>query len=1255
MLIEIVFVISFSFIKSIDETQMQIPSTTSYDGMFVRKVSSSEIMFGCNSDTYQYDIFNDTIAEEYHDLTLCKMGSKCPLLMFTGNTPTYIISSDNGQPIIISLAAKSNSSGPSYFIDVRSINQFDDERFIFMGGEQLSASKIFAMINAKTTNTDCLNTKWYTQGAEMIVLKDKQILLLSYYNTLSTLTAIFYDNQLNKKKDITYTLYNFEGYGYFKTVELNNQNLISCYLNNDYNILCFSAIYGTETYEIQKNSTEIINECYDIDYFSLYLLNSKDVIVGCGKRIFKFRIFNYELNPQFGEFTFSGDYIDIDFTVIADNIVLFTMVKFNNINYDYYYSVYYFPFCVDKSDNIKQNKTIPLYDLLKNVNNIEHMRYISFLSLPSLGILSNGGSSVTTSQSYLISDISYFYPFSSNAEITSFNYTFTDNTFSTDFIPSNFCSFTIIICYSSCLSCSDKGDASNHHCTKCDNDNGYYRKDSVNSNCFHINEIPSNYYLDTTEAEKVYKECYQTCETCTIKGDAIENKCDTCPSDKAFHVNTTNCIIKAPIPIGYYLSYNEDGYETLYPCSLQNCSECQKDICTKCMDGFAFYDKQPDECIDVSFIPSNTYYDNDGNIYRTCYNRCLTCNDSGNYYNQNCIVCINPYTLFTEEPGNCFTEEEKQKRLCPQYILKDSNNRKVDCVDYCKNDYFYYNNQTKSCYSSPPNGYYVYNNKCVNQCPLSTTVINNYLCIDDELLIISDDSYVSTSLSKNNIKTGLNSNIKEYSNRELIVKGNDFILQTYSLNSVPEERNNISSVNLSQWEELLKRLYLIDEILIAVFEYNDTIEFYLYDTQGRELDTSLCKSIPITINKVIADTSLLNISQGMYYSKKGINIYDINDKYYTDICYYDYLNEALITLEDRYNVYSEIEALNLCPSSCSLNGINIETNKAKCECNMKTSKIQLKKNSPINNLFISTCIKKTFNHKNIRKNIPFFFFFLILIIQLVCVTLNIMNNKSIPLSAPSSTENTKTNSNHLSTNRTLINETNIFKKRIQLPYTKFDLGLVDKETIDNDSFISLFYKVVTNKSIFFFCFSSHYKKEIMTMYIIMVFNSLMINGLINFCYITNKELSFYSKGNVDLSSSFLKSFYSYIIYTVIISIMKRLSFQYDELNIVLKDCQLVLKTYYWMKYTSINQYKIYIMFCIQGIIEVIFIYSISIFYCVYQRCFNLWIIRVCLTLFLACIIFLFFSLVCCVCRLYGWKNKSKMYAVSGYIEFLILK
>ena len=96
-------------------------------------------------------------------------------------------------------------------------------------------------------------------------------------------------------------------------------------------------------------------------------------------------------------------------------------------------------------------------------------------------------------------------------------------------------------------------------------------------NCY--NETPIGYYLDINNS--LYKKCYDTCETCDIKGDNEFHNCLKCNSEFKYQLNINN-YINCYKNCSYYYYFANDNYHCTnnlscpseYPQLIQNRNEC---------------------------------------------------------------------------------------------------------------------------------------------------------------------------------------------------------------------------------------------------------------------------------------------------------------------------------------------------------------------------------------------------------------------------------------------------------------------------------------------------------------------------------------------------------------------------------------------------------------------------------------------------------------------------------------------------------
>ena len=118
-------------------------------------------------------------------------------------------------------------------------------------------------------------------------------------------------------------------------------------------------------------------------------------------------------------------------------------------------------------------------------------------------------------------------------------------------------------------------------------------------------------------------------------------------------------------------------------------------------------------------------------------------------------------------------------------------------------------------------------------------------------------------------------------------------------------------------------------------------EIYSPYNLNTTLNLSLCDKVKIEINVPV---NLNNESISLYQSlsESGYNIFDSGDKFYTDICStYTTSGGTDMTLEDRKkDIYSTSGNVTLCQSGCNFESYDIETKKAKCQCDIQTNEIE---------------------------------------------------------------------------------------------------------------------------------------------------------------------------------------------------------------------------------------------------------------------------------------------------------------------------
>ena len=562
-------------------------------------------------------------------------------------------------------------------------------------------------------------------------------------------------------------------------------------------------------------------------------------------------------------------------------------------------------------------------------------------------------------------------------------------------------------CHESCNTCSDIS-----FCETCKT--GYYHKVNKNNNiildiCY--KDTPKYYYLNT-DSNFVFKECYQTCETCFGDGTINDNKCITCRND--------------------YLNYAFD------------LAKCTQDI-DKCSNKFWFLDgtnniQCNDKCDDYIIHPGIN------NKQKNKY-QCV----------QNCQSYINPFSLSQSEQlltyrcGNdkyCITSSycelkkfKPEDKICKNIygLCADMSNDEPGTIPTeDTTDDSGTNSITDSTSDTTHSTDYNENGK------YNTTkrvkLIKYYEFEKIRFSLISDN-FILNQIEKYKLDLNkeLNAHIGEYlGGIDFITctKYKDFTITMYPLQVEDYiytnlfEMNNLSFVNFTQLFNDLK--YEIknenEQILIGLIEYEginipiNLINYFFCIYNERENIIYQIKNLNNTSsfridvayhlfnfeNSNIPDKyskNLISTIKNLHSIDEDLTFYNIDDKLYNDICYTFKSNENVdIAVEDRIKDY--YIKLSLCENNCTL--INIinkdkkENPRSLCRCQIKNDILfsndsytfinetyDIKKVKNINAL---KCVN-AFSSKNISKNYIFwiiiiFFGVLIFLFIFVCFCSN---------------------------------------------------------------------------------------------------------------------------------------------------------------------------------------------------------------------------------------------------------------------------
>ena len=274
----------------------------------------------------------------------------------------------------------------------------------------------------------------------------------------------------------------------------------------------------------------------------------------------------------------------------------------------------------------------------------------------------------------------------------------------------------------------------------------------------------------------------------------------------------------------------------------------------------------------------------------------------------------------------------------------------------------------------------LYNNKCYSSCPKGTCIsqndskLMNCITIEKNMTVFNDICFENMDKIITNIK-----NMSE--NNEEISTANGIIIHTYSTKSenieIPKEKN-YSIIYLGECEQLLKKYYNLSEntelYILGVDTPNkkenystNVFNYGVFLENGTQLDyLNICKNEKVVISSLIVKTDLVKLENASYFSDFGYDIYDENSSFYTDNCAAAYIDNNDITLKDRKKYYYP-EDVSLCNDSCTYIGVDFDTKRFICECEVSYN------SSEDNNI-----------QENNEEDISYFDYFLSLINYKIC-------------------------------------------------------------------------------------------------------------------------------------------------------------------------------------------------------------------------------------------------------------------------------
>ena len=399
----------------------------------------------------------------------------------------------------------------------------------------------------------------------------------------------------------------------------------------------------------------------------------------------------------------------------------------------------------------------------------------------------------------------------------------------------------------------------------------------------------------------------------------------------------------------------------------------------KCNKNFGLYpliyNQQSDnKCYNKSEMNNGIYFDENDEVFKPCYESCKKCDREGNSETHNCLECEPDYM---PRPGsnsilfNCVTN-------CT-YSFYFSGYGQFKCTDipFCPIEVNKYIKEKNKCIkdcSKDATYKYLFNGICLEKCP-ENTINDNFLC---KLQNYDKCTYTFKEIPK--LKNydedgGINAIVKSYmdefnytnkhislltnQNFEIVIyKDKDCYNALYNqdksnsnIRNLDEEKTfNLPIIDFQDCYDKVKNLTNITgDLIIALYEnYKNSNPFTTYSfyhpKTGEKLNgEEICKDLKITVKKNVQNNLGKNAEEKLFFIGQNINIYNISDPFYTDICFHiESPSKRDITLKDRLLEY--YPNITLCDPGCENKGIDATKEFAICEC---------KFNDIINNKFLS--------------------------------------------------------------------------------------------------------------------------------------------------------------------------------------------------------------------------------------------------------------------------------------------------------------
>ena len=193
-----------------------------------------------------------------------------------------------------------------------------------------------------------------------------------------------------------------------------------------------------------------------------------------------------------------------------------------------------------------------------------------------------------------------------------------------------------------------------------------------------------------------------------------------------------------------------------------------------------------------------------------------------------------------------------------------------------------------------------------------------------------------------------------------------------------EKEGNYPVIDLKECGDLLKSYYNLDpdtDLIILKYENNvddindKSVQYEVYAPNMTEkLNLSICTETNVNI-EIYVPVQLDEETKQLYEELKeqGYNLFDKNDKFYTDICTpFKSANGTDVSLADRYNTFYANNQLS-CQANCKYSELNLDSNYLKCDCSVvNTEEIETKESEKFSANSLTKSLFKVLKYSNYK-------------------------------------------------------------------------------------------------------------------------------------------------------------------------------------------------------------------------------------------------------------------------------------------------